>query len=222
LVGEGPKDRRTRNRRRCLAPRTGNGHWHPSPEFEALAVTFLDRQGSTILDVVLHIGAWLAPAPHLEPAGNASSKQSSAGIEDWIAHPFDQGLAGVGHPIALALRSQSDRLKLNSCRPLQLLRRDLLLWRWRPVAWGAVREKFRAKHKSGKKARKAREKEGEDVVDGRSLKATGRTEHCNLRCTPEVKDAFHKAAAEAALGLSIWLERAILAAIDRQNRGETI
>jgi hypothetical protein len=74
------------------------------------------------------------------------------------------------------------------------------------------------KLKPGKKARKEREKAGEDAVDGRSLKATGRTEHCNLRCTPEVKAAFHRAAKEAGLGLSIWLEKAILAAIERQNR----
>jgi hypothetical protein len=37
-----------------------------------------------------------------------------------------------------------------------------------------------------------------------------------------VKAGFHKAAAEAGLGLSVWLERAILAAIERQNRGEEI
>jgi hypothetical protein len=88
--------------------------------------------------------------------------------------------------------------------------------------WGAAREKFRTKQKTGKKARKQREKAGEDSVDGRSLKATGRTEHCNLRCTPEVKAAFHRAAQEAGLGLSIWLEKAILAAIERQNRGEPL
>jgi hypothetical protein len=88
--------------------------------------------------------------------------------------------------------------------------------------WGAIREKFKAKHKSGKKARKQRERDGEGAADGRSLKATGRTEHCNLRCTPEVKAAFHKAAEEAGLGLSIWLERAILSAIERQNRGKTL
>jgi hypothetical protein len=88
--------------------------------------------------------------------------------------------------------------------------------------WGPAREKFRAKLKPGKKARKGREKAGEDAVDGRSLRATGRTEHCNLRCTPEVKAAFHEAAEEAGLGLSIWLERAILAAIERQNRGEPL
>jgi hypothetical protein len=88
--------------------------------------------------------------------------------------------------------------------------------------WGAAREKFRTKHQAGKKARKQREKATENAVDGRSLKATGRTQHCNLRCTAEVKAAFHKAAADAGLGLSIWLERAILSTIERQNRGEPL
>jgi hypothetical protein len=88
--------------------------------------------------------------------------------------------------------------------------------------WGAAREKFRAKHKPGKKARKARELAGEDAADGRSLRATGRTEHLNLRCTAEVKEALTRAADEAGLGKSIWLEKAILAAIRRQNRGEDL
>lgn len=88
--------------------------------------------------------------------------------------------------------------------------------------WGAARAKFRDRHKTGKRARKDREKAGADAVDGRSLRATGRTEHCNLRCTPEVKAAFHKAAEDAGLGLSVWLERAILAAIERQKRGEPL
>ena len=64
--------------------------------------------------------------------------------------------------------------------------------------WGLAREKFRTKHKPGKKPRRQREKAGEDAVDGRSLKATGRTQHCNLRCTREVKAAFHKAAGQGA------------------------
>src|SRR5262245_20167364 len=87
------------------------------------------------------------------------------------------------------------------------------------VDWGATRKKFKDKHKSGKKARKLREKASEESVDGRSLKATGRTHHLNLRCTIEVKEAFHEAADDAGLGLSIWLEKAILFAIKHQNSG---
>jgi len=103
------EDRRTRNRRRCLAPRTGNAHWHPSPQADALFVAFLDRQGSTLRDVELHIGTCAALAPHLEPARDASRHQRATCIEDWIASTLGQDLFGVHHSIALAVLAQRDR-----------------------------------------------------------------------------------------------------------------
>ena len=66
---------------------------------------------------------------------------------------------------------------------------------------------------------KARQKRLNGAVDGRSLRATGRTEHLNFKALPEIKEAVDKAAAEAGITKSLWLERAILAAIKAQENG---
>jgi hypothetical protein len=49
------------------------------------------------------------------------------------------------------------------------------------------------------------------------LRATGRIEHLNFKALPEIKDAVAKAAAELGITKSLWLERAILAAIQAQE-----
>jgi hypothetical protein len=83
----------------------------------------------------------------------------------------------------------------------------------------AARAKFAAKVDTRKTARKARQKRLNEAVDGRSLRATGRTEHLNFKALPEIKDAVAKAAAEAGITKSLWLERAILAAVKAQQNG---
>jgi hypothetical protein len=77
----------------------------------------------------------------------------------------------------------------------------------------AARAKFAAKVDTRKVARKDRQKRLNGAIDGRSLRATGRTEHLNFKARPEVKAAIAKAAAEAGITKSLWLERAILAAV---------
>jgi hypothetical protein len=81
----------------------------------------------------------------------------------------------------------------------------------------AARAKFAAKVDTRKVARKARQKRLNGSVDGRSLRATGRTEHLNFKALPEIKEAVAKAATEAGITKSLWLERAILAAIKAQE-----
>jgi hypothetical protein len=81
----------------------------------------------------------------------------------------------------------------------------------------AARAKFAAKVDTRKVARKDRQKRLNGAIDGRSLRATGRTEHLNFKARPEVKAAIAKAAAEAGITKSLWLERAILTAIKAQE-----
>ena len=81
----------------------------------------------------------------------------------------------------------------------------------------AARAKFAAKVDTRKAARKDRQKRLNGSVDGRSLRATGRTEHLNFKALPEIKEAVAKAAAEAGITKSLWLEQAILAALKAQE-----
>jgi hypothetical protein len=84
----------------------------------------------------------------------------------------------------------------------------------------AARAKFAAKVDTRKAARRDRQKRLNGAVDGRSLRATGRTEHLNFKALPEIKEAVAKAAAEAGITKSLWLEQAILAAVEAQENGK--
>lgn len=60
-----------------------------------------------------------------------------------------------------------------------------------------------------KAARKKRQRQLADAVDGRSLRATGRTEHLNFKAKPEIKALL---ASHVRKGrVSLWLEEAIIA-----------
>ena len=59
---------------------------------------------------------------------------------------------------------------------------------------GSLCRPFAAKVDTRKAARKARQKRLNGSVDGRSLRATGRTEHLNFKALPEIKEAGGKAA----------------------------
>ena len=50
-------------------------------------------------------------------------------------------------------------------------------------------------------------------LDGRRLRATGRTAQLNVNCKPEVKAAIAMAAKRAGQPITVWLERVVLAAI---------
>src|SRR5262245_21219204 len=82
----------------------------------------------------------------------------------------------------------------------------------------AARATFSAKLDDRKAARKARQKKTSNAVDGRSLRANGRTEHLNFQATPQVK----KLLAKLQKGkVSLWLEQAILAKARAEGMLET-
>ena len=72
-----------------------------------------------------------------------------------------------------------------------------------------ARAKFGAKVDGRKKAPKHRQKTLGDSVDGRSLRATGRTEHLNFKALPEIVAALDKHVPKGKR--SLWLEEAIIA-----------
>jgi predicted HicB family RNase H-like nuclease len=74
---------------------------------------------------------------------------------------------------------------------------------------------------TGKKARKAKRKQITATVDGRSLKATGRTEQFNFRVRADVKARAQEAAAEAGMSIAEWLELAIEMRFDQGNQEAT-
>jgi hypothetical protein len=57
------------------------------------------------------------------------------------------------------------------------------------------------------------------AFDGRSVRATGRTEQFNFRCRKDLKERVVTAAAQEGISVSAWLERAIERAIDPQPAG---
>ena len=79
----------------------------------------------------------------------------------------------------------------------------------------AARAKFSAKVDGRKAARKARQKKAADAVDGRSLRATGRTEHLNFKATPRIKEALAKYVTKGKT--SLWLEEAIIEKFKREG-----
>ena len=73
----------------------------------------------------------------------------------------------------------------------------------------AARAKFAAKIDGQKSARKGRQKKMEKSTDGRSLRATGRTELVNFRAHPRIKQAIADHLARGKI--SVWMEEAIIA-----------
>jgi hypothetical protein len=88
----------------------------PRHDTKTLRRRLSDRQAGAAFDVELHVGACLTSTPHLQPADDAQDEQSAACVEDRIAPTLDQGIAGIHHPIPLAVLGQADGLKLNPCR----------------------------------------------------------------------------------------------------------
>ena len=63
---------------------------------------------------------------------------------------------------------------------------------------------------SPKKAeRKQREKKARSLVDGRTLKAKGRTEQLNVKVRPDIKQALTALAEADGIGITDWLERIV-------------
>ena len=81
-------------------------------------------------------------------------------------------------------------------------------------AMAKARAKMRAKgFKPGTAARKERETKVRAAVDGRSLRATGRTAQFNLKCRPEIKAAVTKVAKAEGLSIAEWMERTLETAL---------
>jgi hypothetical protein len=79
----------------------------------------------------------------------------------------------------------------------------------------AARAKFSAKVDGSKGARRTRQRKTTDAVDGRSLRATGRTEHLNFKATPRIKQALAKHVPKGKT--SLWLEEAIIEKLQREG-----
>jgi hypothetical protein len=68
--------------------------------------------------------------------------------------------------------------------------------------------KFSEKVDNSRKGRKARHKTVSNATDGRSLRATGRTEHLNFKALPLIRELLDRHVPKG--GRSLWLEEAIL------------
>ena len=75
-----------------------------------------------------------------------------------------------------------------------------------------ARRKWAAKLDTKKAGRQSRQKQLVDVVDRRSLRATGRTEQFNFRCRPGLKAEVQDAANKVGITLAEWMERTLEAA----------
>ncbi len=60
-----------------------------------------------------------------------------------------------------------------------------------------------------KAERKQREKKARSLVDGRTLKAKGRTEQLNVKVRPDVKQALTALAEADGITITDWLERIV-------------
>jgi hypothetical protein len=68
------------------------------------------------------------------------------------------------------------------------------------------------------KKRAAREKKIRSAVDGRALKATGRTEQFNFKCRPELRTACIEAANQDGITIAEWLEGILEAALAARGK----
>ena len=69
-----------------------------------------------------------------------------------------------------------------------------------------------------KAERKQREKKARSIVDGRTLKAKGRSEQLNVKVRPEIKQAIAACVEAEGLTIADWLEATLEAALGlREN-----
>lgn len=78
-----------------------------------------------------------------------------------------------------------------------------------PAAIAKMRAQWKQTRKDTPKERKQREQKIRSAVDGRSLKATGRTEQFNFKCREGTKIQVTEAAKADGLTIAEWMERAI-------------
>ena len=82
-------------------------------------------------------------------------------------------------------------------------------------SWGSALKGFKSSVATGRKGRKARHQTVTGAIDGRSLRATGRTEQLNLKVTKEIKEALARNVGRG--NMSRWLEEAIVAKLKEQG-----
>lgn len=75
--------------------------------------------------------------------------------------------------------------------------------------------KFGGKVDNSRKARKTRHKTVSNATDGRSLRATGRTEHLNFKALPMIRELLDQHVPKG--GRSLWLEEAIIAKLKAEG-----
>ena len=80
---------------------------------------------------------------------------------------------------------------------------------------GSGAGEVRRQDRRAKTARKGRQKKVEKSTDGRSLRATGRTELVNFRAHPRVKQAIADHIPKGKI--SLWLEEAIIAKLQAEG-----
>jgi predicted HicB family RNase H-like nuclease len=87
----------------------------------------------------------------------------------------------------------------------------------------AARARWAAQEAStaSKKARKRKRKQIAATLDGRRLKATGRTEQFNFRAREGLKERAQEAAEAAGIPLAEWMEQAVEAYLARED-GEDV
>lgn len=73
----------------------------------------------------------------------------------------------------------------------------------------AAKKKFGPAVDTSPKARKSRQAAISNATDGRSLRATGRTEHLNFKATPATREMVDDAAKTLGIPKSLWLEQVI-------------
>ena len=84
------------------------------------------------------------------------------------------------------------------------------------IDMAAARAKFAAKIDGRKTARKGRQQKVATATDGRSLRATGRTELVNFRAKASIKQALADHIPKGKI--SLWLEEAILAKFQSEGK----
>ena len=68
-----------------------------------------------------------------------------------------------------------------------------------------------------KAARKQREKQVRSIVDGRSLRAKGRSAQVNIKVRPDIKQALAERVEAEGVTIADWLERMLETALERAS-----
>jgi Spy/CpxP family protein refolding chaperone len=82
-----------------------------------------------------------------------------------------------------------------------------------------MRALFKRTKKDTPKERKQREQKIRSAVDGRSLRATGRTEQFNFKCREGTKLLAAEAAKAKSMTIAEWMEFAVALAIEHDQGG---